>query len=106
VRWGVWVLGVGLAALLGAGPGCAPAQRPRPRIAAAFRLVCTPRNAVVIVDEITQGACVLYERQYLGVGPGTHRLRIERDGYLPVEREITADGRRQTLEFNLRERPE
>ncbi|MEI8257364.1 MAG: PEGA domain-containing protein [Deltaproteobacteria bacterium] len=37
---------------------------------------------------------------------GTHRLRVEREGYLPIERELPSTGRRETVRIELRERPE
>jgi hypothetical protein len=86
--------------------GCGAPQRPRTRVEVAYRIRCTPRDARVIVDEVDQGQCVLWENEYLGLGGGTHRLRVERDGYLPVEREMPTTGRRETLTIVLRERPE
>jgi hypothetical protein len=101
VRWSALAL---LALLC---PACAGAQRPREdRVAVAYRFRCTPRDARVIVDEVDHGACLLWEQQYLGLGAGVHRLRVERDGYLPVERELPSTGRRETVEIELRARPE
>lgn len=85
---------------------CSAPQRPANRVAVAYRFQCTPREARVIVDEMDQGACMLWEQQYLGLGPGTHRLRIEREGYLPLERELPSTGRRESVQVELHERPE
>jgi hypothetical protein len=85
---------------------CSGAQAARPRVAVAYRFQCSPHDARVIVDEVDQGACVLWEQQYLGLPAGTHRLRIEHEGYLPIERELPSTGRRETVRIELRERPE
>ena len=86
--------------------GCGGTQRPANRVAVAYRFQCSPREAHVIVDEVDQGACMLWEQQYLGLPAGTHRLRIEREGYFPIEREIPSTGRRETIRVELHERPE
>lgn len=86
---------------------CAGAQRPASeRAAVAYRFYCTPRDARVIVDEVDQGACMLWEGQYLGLRAGTHRLRIEREGFLPQERDLPNARGRHTVHVELRERPE
>ncbi len=84
---------------------CAATVR-RPRIAVAYRFQCTPADARVIVDEVDQGACRVWEVQYLGLPAGTHRVRIERDGYFPDEREMPSNGRRETVQVRLRAVPE
>ncbi len=99
-------LGVALFAACVIGSGCSASQRPANRVAVAYRFQCTPRDARVIVDEVDQGACMLWEQQHLGLGAGMHRLRIEREGYLPIERELPSTGRRETVRIELRERPE
>jgi hypothetical protein len=87
--------------------GCAGARpATRARVMSAYRFHCAPRDARVVVDEQDQGQCVLWETQYLGLGPGVHRLRIEREGYLPTEQELSQSGRRETVTVQLRERPE
>lgn len=85
---------------------CGSAQRTANRVAVAYRFQCAPRDARVVVDERDQGPCMLWELQYLGLGAGTHRLRIERDGYLPMERELPSTGRRETVHVELHEQPE
>jgi hypothetical protein len=88
------------------GAACSGTQRPSHRVAVAYRFQCTPRDARVIVDEVDQGVCQLWEQQYLGLEAGTHRLRIEREGYLPIERELPSTGRRESVRVELREQPE
>jgi hypothetical protein len=80
--------------------------RARPRSTVAYRFECNPRDASLVVDEVNLGQCVLWERQYLGLGPGTHRVRVEREGFLPHEAELPGQGPRGTLRIQLRERPE
>lgn len=76
------------------------------RITTAYRFECNPRDATLIVDEHIEGQCVLWEQRPLGLGPGPHRVRVEREGYLAHEAEISGDGPRGTLRIQLRERPE
>ena len=76
------------------------------RITTAYRFECNPRDATLIVDEQNQGQCVLWESRALGLGPGVHRVRVEREGFLPHESEINGQGPRGTLRIQLRERPE
>jgi hypothetical protein len=86
---------------------CATAsQRTAVRSTTALRFECNPRDATLIIDEQNQGPCLLWERRALGLGPGVHRVRIERDGYLPHESEIDGRHPRGTLHIQLRERPE
>jgi hypothetical protein len=85
---------------------CSGAQRPQNTAAVGYRFQCAQRDARIIVDEVDQGACMLWETQYLGLSAGTHRLRVEREGFLPLEQELPAGGRRQTVRLQLREVPE
>ena len=87
--------------------GCATTRsNAGPRITTAYRFECNPRDATLIVDEHIEGQCVLWEQRPLGLGPGVHRVRVEREGYLAHEAEISGDGPRGTLRIQLRERPE
>lgn len=96
-----------LLALGGVVASCATTgARSGQRITTAYRFECNPRDATLIVDEQNQGQCVLWEGRALGLGPGVHRLRVEREGYLPHEAEISGENPRGTLRIQLRERPE
>ncbi len=87
--------------------GCATGNSNRgTRSTVAYRFVCSPRDATLVVDEENMGQCVLWEQRWLGLGPGTHRVRVEREGYLPNESEIPGQGPRGTIRIELRERPE
>lgn len=87
---------------------CGGRQRTQGRAVStvAYRFECNPRDATLIVDEVSRGQCILWERQSMGLGPGTHRLRVDRDGYLPHEAELRGEGPRGTLHIQLRVRPE
>lgn len=85
---------------------CAAPQRPRVRIAGAYRFVCEPLDARVIVDEDDQGPCALWTTRSLGLTAGTHRLRVERDGWFPMESEVTPAGGVVTVTARLRRVPE
>lgn len=76
------------------------------RSTVAYKFVCSPRDATLIVDEQNMGQCVLWEQRWLGLGPGTHRVRVEREGFLPNEAELPGQGPRGTIRVELRERPE
>lgn len=69
-------------------PATAPVTESRPAAAASGRLLVrsTPAAARVRVDGVLRGTTPL---AMTDVSLGTHRLEIERDGYLPVRREVT-----------------
>lgn len=84
--------------------GCrAAAARP---VAVAYRFHCEPPQAHIIIDEEDRGPCVLWRDRWMGLGPGLHRLRVERDPWLPQEQELRPDGRRNTITVNLRREPD
>lgn len=75
-------------------------------MAGAYRFTCDPPDAHLIVDEVDQGPCVLWQGRWLGVTAGTHRVRIVRDGFFPQESEVVPNGRRVTVQATLRPVPE
>ena len=78
-----------------------------PTVAAvAYRFRCDPPEAHIFIDEEDRGPCVLWQDRWMGLGPGSHRLRIERDPWLPQEQEITPNGRRNTVTVTLRRAPD
>lgn len=85
--------------------GCR-AQRPATTVAAAYRFRCDPPEARIVVDEEDRGPCVLWQDRWMGLSPGPHRLRVERDPWLPQEQEITPNGRRNTITVTLRRTPD
>jgi hypothetical protein len=92
---------VAVAAVLGA---CAGAQRPR--AAGYYRFRCDPPDARVIVDEEDLGACSLWATRSLGLPAGVHRVRVVRDGWLPMESEATPTGGVVTVTARLRRVPD
>lgn len=86
--------------------GCATA-RPRPaRAAGSLVFVCDPADARVTLDENDLGPCALWSSHAVGLAAGPHRLVVSREGYLPMESEVTPDGRRVTVRAVLRRVPE
>ncbi len=91
-------------ALSGCATGGASATRPRRTV--SYRFECNPRDATLVIDEVNLGQCVLWEQRPVGLGPGVHRVRVEREGFLPHESELAGEGPRGTVRVQLRERPE
>lgn len=77
-----------------------------PTVAVAYRFRCDPPEARIVIDEEDRGPCVLWQDRWLGLGPGPHRLRVEREPWLPQERELRPDGRRNTVTVTLRRAPD
>lgn len=84
--------------------GCAGSQRPR--AAGYYRFRCDPPDARVIVDEEDLGACTLWTARSLGLRAGVHRIRVARDGWLPMESEATPAGGVVTVTARLRRVPD
>jgi hypothetical protein len=78
-----------------------------PRAAAvAYRFRCDPPQARIIIDEEDRGPCVVWQDRWMALGPGVHRLRVERDPWLPQEQELRPNGRRNTITVTLRREPD
>ena len=78
-----------------------------PRTAAvAYRFRCDPPQARIIIDEEDRGPCVVWQDRWMALGPGVHRLRVERDPWLPQEQELRPNGRRNTITVTLRREPD
>lgn len=80
-------------------------QAPR-TVAVAYRFVCDPPQAHIFINEEDRGPCLLWRDRWMGLGPGVHRLRVERDPWLPQEQELRPNGRRNTITVNLRREPD
>ncbi len=96
---------LGLVALGLGSAGCA-ARPHRPPLAGALRFTCTPADAHIVLDEDDLGPCVVWHDRWMGLGRGTHRVQVLRDGYFPQESEVVADGRRHHVEVTLRRIPD
>jgi hypothetical protein len=83
---------------------CSAAQRPR--AAGYYRFRCDPPDARVIVDEEDRGACSLWRERALGLPAGAHRIRVEHEGWLPMEAEVTPAGGVVTVTARLRPVPD
>lgn len=79
---------------------------PRVRTAGAYRFRCEPADARVIVDEAELGPCALWTTRALALPAGLHRVRVEREGWLPMESEVTPAGGVVTVTARLRRAPD
>ena len=90
------------AALMGCG-----AARPRATpVAGSLVFSCEPADARVSIDDTELGPCALWAGRAVALGPGTHRVVVSREGYLPLESELVPTGRRVTVRAALRRVPE
>lgn len=86
--------------------GCATARPSPQRAAGSLVFACTPADARVSVDETDLGPCAMWATRAVALGPGTHRVVVSREGYLPSEAEVVPTGRRVTVAVTLRRVPE
>jgi len=95
-----------LFAAVAAALGCG-AARPRPAtVAGSLVFSCEPADARVSIDDTELGPCALWAGRAVALGPGTHRVVVSREGYLPLESELVPTGRRVTVRAALRRVPE
>ncbi len=95
-RWS-WLLAAGL---------CACSSPQRPQSAGAYRFACEPSDARLVVDEEDVGPCALWSSRWLGLTAGVHRVRVQREGWLPHELELRPAGARETVSVRLRREPD
>lgn len=86
--------------------GCGAARPRATPVAGSLVFSCEPADARVSVDETDLGPCGLWAGRPVALGPGTHRLVVSREGYLPQESELVPSGRRVTVRAVLRRVPE
>ena len=79
--WGA-LLGLGLSLA-----ACGPAREPR---TVSLRMVGSPPNATVTIDDIFVGRLDLVSARGVALPVGTHRVSVEAPGYLPWDRMIEA----------------
>ena len=90
------------ALLLGA---CAAAPVRPPRTA-SLRLRGTPPDAMVTIDDQLIGPLEVVQARGVALPRGVHRISVERDGFLPFDREVVADGGPISLDVALERTPD
>ena len=70
-----------------AGVACGPPAAPK---TVSMRMVGTPPNASVTVDDTFVGTLDVVSRRGVALPPGTHRVSVEAPGHLPWDRVIEA----------------
>ena len=73
--------------------------RPASRRGGTLRVTTEPSGARVYVDGVVRGRTPL---EITDLAPGTHQLRVARDGYAEVGREVTLGAQDETLRVTLR----
>jgi hypothetical protein len=88
-----------LALLLVVLAACAPAKAPK---TVSLRLVGTPPEATVTIDDIFVGRLEMVAARGVAVPLGTHRVSVEAAGYLPWDKLVEAkEGAPVRLEAKL-----
>jgi len=95
-----------LLVLVAAALGCGAARPRAAPVAGSLVFSCEPADARVSIDETELGPCALWAGRAVALGPGTHRVVVSREGYLPLESEVVPTGRRVTVRAALRRVPE
>gem|GEM_PF-938832 len=86
--------------------GCGAARPRATPVAGSLVFSCEPADARVSIDDTELGPCALWAGRAVALGPGTHRVVVSREGYLPLESELVPTGRRVTVRAALRRVPE
>ena len=86
--------------------GCGAARPRATPVAGSLVFSCEPADARMSIDETDLGPCALWAGRPVALGPGTHRLVVSREAYLPQESELVPSGRRVTVRAVLRRVPE
>jgi PEGA domain-containing protein len=75
-----------------AAAACGPAQHGSSAVSLKVqRSPQTPRNASVSIDENYIGPLSIVAAHGVRLPVGTHRITVEKDGYFPFDRLVTAD---------------
>jgi hypothetical protein len=69
-----------------------------------LKLKCSPLDAEVIVDGVTQGLCSDFAAPTatLTVGKGMHHIEVKKPGYLPYQTYFEPDGVRASVKVELK----
>ncbi len=75
-------------AALVTGAACSPARGPGPTV--SFRVVGSPRNASVTIDDQFVGSLAVVASRGVALPPGTHRVTVEAAGHFPFDKIVEA----------------
>jgi hypothetical protein len=71
-------------------PGCQPPQAPaRPTV--SLRMRGTPPDAAVVIDDEAIGPLDFVAAHGVALPPGVHHVTVQAMGYLPWDREVSAE---------------
>jgi hypothetical protein len=76
-----------MAALVAAAAACGPPKHPK---TVFLRMVGSPPNASVTIDDIFVGRLDTVSARGVALPPGTHRISVEAPGYLPWDKIVEA----------------
>jgi hypothetical protein len=79
--------------------------RPREPKLVSMRMVGSPPNATVTIDDIFVGRLEMVASRGVAVPLGTHRLSVEAPGYLPWDRVVEAKDGTGPLRLDVRLMP-
>jgi hypothetical protein len=81
-RWGVLVLLAGVVVA-----ACGPAKEPK---TVSMRMVGSPPNATVTIDDIFVGRLDLVSARGVALPVGEHRVSVEAPGFIPWDKVVEA----------------
>ena len=87
------------AALSGFAAACGPPREPK---TISLRMVGTPPNASVTIDDIFVGRLDTVQARGVALPLGTHRVSVEAPGYFPWDRIVEAHEGRGMLRLEVR----
>ena len=91
-------------ALVGLVLGACAAAGPRP---GGVRVDTNVPDAILLVDEETRGPVRAYEREYVRLPPGAHRLMLEHPDYFTEYIDVTVvENMAMAVRLEMRRRPE
>ncbi len=88
-------------AVLAASAACAPPAASPNAGTVPLRIVGTPREATVTIDDQRVGSLALVAARGIRVNPGRHRITVEAAGYLPFDLAVEARDRVVTVPVSL-----
>lgn len=69
-------------------------------------IYCEPNTASVYVDGVLQGETKQFDGRpgFLKLSPGTHNIKIEKEGYKPYRTQVYISDAKETIECKLQEK--